>query len=234
MSVTGKSEVAELFSSIAGKYDLMNDIITFGFHRVWKSRLVNYLTRFSKKSDKIIDIASGTGDIALVLLKDDDNRKVTATDFCDDMLEVLRKRKIGSRLNLTISIADAMELNFDDDSFDGATIGYGIRNVPDPAKCLTEMARVVSPGGAVAILETGQPKGFFRIFWKFQTKVVIPFLGWLLASNVKAYTYLPSTAASFPSGYDFEELMNGTDCFKEIHSYPQMFGVSYIYIGVVR
>lgn len=234
MSETQKSEVRALFASIAKKYDLMNDLITFGLHRLWKKRLIRMVNKYSENNLNIIDVASGTGDIALALIKDLPARQVTATDFCEEMLDVLRERSIKGNVELTIQTADAMALDFEDNRFDSATIGYGIRNVPNPLICLKEMARVVAPGGVVAILETGQPRGFFNILWKLHTKLFIPFLGWLLASNIQAYTYLPSTAASFPSGDDFLKIMDESSAFSSMKAYPQLFGVSYIYVGIVK
>ncbi len=234
MSETPKSEVRALFASIAKKYDLMNDLITFGLHRIWKKRLISLLNKFSAQNLNILDVASGTGDIALSLINDLPERKVTATDFCEEMLDVLREKSQKRSIHLTIQTADAMTLDFADNRFDSATIGYGIRNVPDPMICLKEMARVVAPGGVVAILETGKPTGLFNILWKLHTKLFIPFLGWLLASNIEAYTYLPSTAASFPSGDNFLRIMDSSSAFSSIKAYPQLFGVSYIYIGIVK
>jgi demethylmenaquinone methyltransferase/2-methoxy-6-polyprenyl-1,4-benzoquinol methylase len=234
MSEIQKTEVRELFASIAKKYDLMNDLITFGLHRIWKRRLIAMVNQYSANNLNIIDVASGTGDIALSLIKDLPERRVTATDFCEEMLDVLKERSSRRNINLSIQTADAMALDFADNSFDSATIGYGIRNVPDPLVCLKEMARVVASGGVVAILETGQPKGLFNILWKLHTKLLIPFLGWLLASNIEAYTYLPSTAASFPSGDDFLKIMDNSSVFSSIKAYPQLFGVSYIYVGIVK
>jgi demethylmenaquinone methyltransferase / 2-methoxy-6-polyprenyl-1,4-benzoquinol methylase len=127
-----------------------------------------------------------------------------------------------------------MALPFADDSFDVASIAFGIRNVDDPVKCLKEMARVVKPGGRVVVLEFGQPDGFFGALFRFYSKTIMPAIGGLLTGNRTAYEYLPRTAAAFPSGEKFLALMEQAGSFREQVAHPMTFGTSYVYVGTVR
>ena len=117
---------------------------------------------------------------------------------------------------------------------DVASIAFGIRNVDDPVKCLSEMARVVRPGGRVVVLEFGQPTGFFGALFRFYSKVVMPRVGGLLTGNRAAYEYLPRTSAAFPAGERFLGLMEQSGGYKERVAHPLTFGTSYVYVGTVR
>ncbi len=222
-------KVNEMFSDISPKYDLLNNIFTFGLHKKWKKELLNISTDVG--GGRVLDIASGTGDIALLFAKQ--NYKVTALDFSEKMLEVLRKRVRGSGRGLAQRIeivqGDALNLPFDDNSFDIATIGYGIRNVDDPRKCLREMARVVKKGGLVLILETGQASGVIGMLNKFYSSCLMPLMGNLFARNYSAYKYLSDTAGNFPYGTEFTQMMRETGIEEGLQMRKVFFGVSYIY-----
>ena len=135
-------KVREMFSEISPKYDMMNDILSFGIHRLWRRRVVKLL-QLNKKSE-VIDLASGTGDLAFAMQQV--AGKVIGTDFCEDMLVVARRKAKERNIDIEFKQADAMDLPFRDNQFDAATISFGIRNVDNVSKCLSEMARVVSPG----------------------------------------------------------------------------------------
>jgi demethylmenaquinone methyltransferase/2-methoxy-6-polyprenyl-1,4-benzoquinol methylase len=125
-----------------------------------------------------------------------------------------------------------MALPYPEQSFDVASIAFGIRNVDDPQLCLREMARVVRPGGRVVVLEFGQPKGLFGALYRFYSRVFMPRIGALLTGNRAAFQYLPKTAASFPSGERFLQLMRDAGVFSQVRSRPLTFGVAHIYVGV--
>jgi demethylmenaquinone methyltransferase/2-methoxy-6-polyprenyl-1,4-benzoquinol methylase len=131
-------------------------------------------------------------------------------------------------------VADAMALPFADATFDVASIAFGIRNVDDPVKCLKEMARVVKPGGRVVVLEFGQPTGAFGGLFRFYSKTIMPAIGGLLTGNRAAYEYLPRTAAAFPAGERFLQLMEQAGAYRERVANPMTFGTSYVYVGTVR
>lgn len=222
--------VRKMFSDISSKYDLMNDILSFGIHRIWKKKFIKLLNL--DKSSSVLDLASGTGDIAFEEYKY--SGKVIGSDFCEDMLSVARKRAAEKNININFVQADAMALPFDDDEFNAATISFGIRNVDNVSKCLTEMARVVKSGGKAAILEFGQPKGIFGSFYKFYSKRIMPLLGKIFAGDSSSYTYLPETAAKFPSGDKFLNIMKNTGSFTQVKYIKLTGGIAYIYLGEVK
>ena len=135
---------------------------------------------------------------------------------------------------MTFEVADALALPHPDDSFDIASIAFGIRNVDSPDRCLREMARVVRPGGHVAVLEFGQPTGAIRVPYDFYSRHVMPALGGLLSGDRSAYEYLPRTAAVFPSRDRFLALMDGVAAFSSTRFVPFVSGIAYLYIGKVE
>lgn len=227
-------EVKKMFSEISLKYDLMNDLLSFGIHRLWRRVLARLASRSVPKPQEILDCAGGTGDVAFTLEKKFPSANITCTDFCEDMLEIAKVKAARHGSRVRFRAADAMHLPFDPDSFDLVTISFGIRNVDDPALCLADMARVTKPGGRVLVLEFGAPKGFFGVLYRFYSKWIMPTIGKLIAGSRRAYTYLPETAAKFPAGDEFIRIMNQCGCFSESASKKLSFGIAYIYIGTVR
>lgn len=226
-------KVNKLFSEVAEHYDLMNNLITFGMHSGWKKKLVE-LTNLSKDKSAI-DLATGTGDVAILLQeKVGNNGRVVALDFNKEMLDKLKEKDKDQKYGLEIELGDALNLKHQDNTFDAATISYGIRNVDDPLLCLKEMARVVKSDGKVVVLETGQPIGILSPMIKIYQKGVIPILGKLIANQFKNYYYLPDTASRFPSGDNFTKLMEQSESFSKITKIKLMIGVSYIYVGIVK
>lgn len=223
-------EVRVMFNDIASKYDLMNDVLSFGIHRIWKKKFVKLLNL--KKDDKILDLASGTGDIAFEEYKYTKN--VTASDFCNGMLSVAKERAKERNIDITFMQIDALNIPFESDTFEASTISFGIRNVDDVSQCLKEMARVCKPGSTVAIMEFGQPKGLFGSFYRFYSKYVIPRLGRVIANDWSSYTYLEETAARFPADEKFIKIMRDTNCFSTTKAIRLSMGIAFIYMGVVR
>lgn len=224
--------VKSMFADISSNYDRMNGVISLGMHHKWRKNLVSLSG--AKKGQRVLDCASGTGDLAIEFKRAVGSEGyVIATDFCREMLDILPQKAEKLQLEIPIEIADIMNLQYPDDSFDYVGVSFGIRNVDDPKIGLKEMARVVKSGGKVMILETGKPKGFMRSLYEVFNKIV-PTLGALLAGKKAAYTYLPNSISKFPYGDDFLELMQSTRKFSSVKAYPQFFGVVYIYEGVVR
>ncbi|MBU8897053.1 bifunctional demethylmenaquinone methyltransferase/2-methoxy-6-polyprenyl-1,4-benzoquinol methylase UbiE [Corallococcus sp. H22C18031201] len=227
------TEVRQMFSSIATRYDVTNEVLSFGVHRLWRRTAVRLSG--AKPGDRILDCASGTGDLALVFKrKVGAQGRVVGTDFCPEMLQVAPDKARQAGLEVEFQVADAMALPFADDSFDVASIAFGIRNVDDPVKCLKEMARVVRPGGRVVVLEFGQPSGFFGGLFRFYSKVVMPTVGGLLTGNRAAYEYLPRTAAAFPAGEKFIGLMEQAEAYSARDAHSLLFGTAFVYVGTVR
>ena len=227
------TEVRQMFSSIATKYDVTNEVMSFGIHRLWRRAAVRLSG--AQEGSAVLDCATGTGDLALAFKrKVGTSGRVMGTDFCKEMLDNAPAKAAREGLQVEFQVADAMDLPFADDSFDVASIAFGIRNVDDPVKCLKEMARVVRPGGRVVVLEFGQPTGLFGALFRIYSKVVMPTIGGLLTGNRAAYEYLPRTSAAFPAGDRFLELMDQASAYAERKAHPQTFGMAFIYVGTVR
>lgn len=227
------TEVRQMFSSIATRYDVTNEVLSFGVHRLWRRTAVRLSG--AREGSAVLDCATGTGDLALAFKrKVGASGRVMGTDFCKEMLDSAPAKAAREGLQVEFQVADAMDLPFADATFDVASIAFGIRNVDDPVKCLKEMARVVRPGGRVVVLEFGQPTGLFGALFRVYSKVIMPTIGGLLTGNRAAYEYLPRTSAAFPAGDKFLSLMDQSGAYQERVAHPMMFGTSYVYVGTVR
>ncbi|RYZ38344.1 MAG: bifunctional demethylmenaquinone methyltransferase/2-methoxy-6-polyprenyl-1,4-benzoquinol methylase UbiE [Myxococcaceae bacterium] len=227
------TEVRQMFSSIAPRYDVANEVLSFGVHRLWRRTAVKLSQ--AKEGSQVLDCATGTGDLALAFKrKVGTTGRVVGTDFCPEMLESAPAKAAKAGLEVEFQVQDAMALTLPDNSFDVASISFGIRNVDDPVKCLQEMARVVRPGGRVVVLEFGQPTGPYGVLFRFYSKTVMPTVGGLLTGNRAAFQYLPRTAAAFPAGERFLSLMDQAGAYSERAAHPLLFGTAYVYVGTVR
>jgi len=227
-------EIKNLFASVASGYDKANDAMTFGMAHLWRRKLVVWSE--AKPGDRVLDCATGTGDLAIEFKqKVGDRGSVLGTDFCEEMLELAPPKAEKAGLKIDFKIADAMNLPFQDAQYDIASIAYGIRNVSDPKKALAEMARVVKPGGRVMILETGDsPEHALRPFFEFYFRKVIPRVGGWVTGKRYAYEYLNNSSRGFPSRERFVELMKETGRFESTEFRVLFGGASFLYKGVVR
>lgn len=215
-----------MFDSIAGRYDLLNIVLSGGWHKIWESVLVRELPR--DPDGKCLDLCTGTG--ALIPHLAQRYREVVGVDISSEMLSVARKRW-GHLGNVVLCEGDALDLAYADSEFDAVTIAYGVRNWPDFSKGLSEVYRVVRPGGSVAILEFGQPRNpIWRRLFGLYSRYVIPALGGLISGTRAPYQYLPKTAASFPCGDEFVSVLKQIG-FSNVHQRSLLGGVAYIYIA---
>jgi len=225
-------QVRQMFNAIAGSYDRANDVLSFGTHRWWKRWLVRSLGL--QPGARALDVATGTGDIARLLAEAvAPAGRVVGVDFSATMIERARARFGASHPAITFETGDAMNLRFEDETFDAATISFGIRNVDDPVAGLREMRRVVRSGGAVGVLETGQPRGVWGGIYRIYSDNVIPFIGGLVSGNRAAYRYLDRTAARFPCGERFRAMMLEAG-FENVVVRPLFGGIAYLYVGRVE
>ncbi|MEW5850696.1 MAG: bifunctional demethylmenaquinone methyltransferase/2-methoxy-6-polyprenyl-1,4-benzoquinol methylase UbiE [Myxococcota bacterium] len=226
------TQVREMFTAIAGRYDLANEVLSMGMHRLWRRKAVQLSG--VQQGQRVLDCATGTGDLAMQFKREvGSSGEVVGTDFCAAMLDQAPAKAQAAGLDIRFEIADAQKLPYARSSFDVASIAFGVRNVEDPAKCMAEMARVVRPGGRVVVLEFGQPSGVFGALYRFYSRRVLPRVGGLLSGNRSAYEYLDRTAGAFPCGEAYLEIMRGTGAYRECRATPLMFGAVYVYVGVV-
>ena len=205
-----KSEkVQGVFSSVASKYDVMNDVMSLGIHRIWKDAMMDWLAPI--RGQALLDVAGGTGDISFRFLKRASGANATVLDLTESMLAEGRKRaeNVGISGQLEWVVGDAMALPFEDDSFDVYTISFGIRNVTDPQKALSEAYRVLKPGGRIMVLEFSHiPNDLLQWFYDKYSFNVIPMLGQIIASDRSSYQYLVESIRKFPKQESFMKLVN--------------------------
>jgi demethylmenaquinone methyltransferase/2-methoxy-6-polyprenyl-1,4-benzoquinol methylase len=221
-----------MFGDIAPRYDLANDVLSLGIARAWRRKAVK--ASGAKRGDRVLDVATGTGDLALAFRRRvGPEGLVVATDFTPNMIQ-LAKRKAGrKRAGMELAQADAQSLPYAGASFDVAAISFGIRNVDDPRRALSELARVVHPGGRVAVLEFGQPQRLWGRLYRGYARHVMPRIGGFLTGNRAAYQYLPRTAAAFPSGEAFVALMRQAHAWRDVQSRALSGGIAWLYVGTV-
>lgn len=225
-----KEQVTQMFDSISGNYDGLNRVITFGIDIKWRNRVVKLLTK--KKPESILDIATGTGDLAISLVKTG-AKKIVGLDLSPGMLEVGKTKVKTKRLDDTIEmvIGDSEQLPFSDASFDAITVAFGVRNFETLEKGLAEIYRVLKPKGTFVVLETAVPtKTPFKQGYKIHCKYILPLVGKLFSKDGTAYNYLSESAAVFPHGEDFNNILRKIG-FIEVVNKPQTFGVASIYVA---
>lgn len=221
------TRIRSMFASISSRYDRANTILSGGVHHLWRRRAVKMSA--VKPGDRVLDCATGTGDLAISFQKA--GARVTGTDFVPEMLELARAKT----KDVEFEVADVTRLPYADATFDVASISFGIRNVNEPRKGIAEMARVVKPGGRVIVLEFGQPPNrLFSKLYDVYTRHILPRLGGLLTGKRDAYEYLQKSAGRFPCGDDFVQLMRESADFASIDYVPLTFGIAYLYRGVKR
>ena len=223
-----KEQVTKMFDNISGNYDFMNRIMTFGIDVKWRKKVVKMVAE--TKPERILDIATGTGDFA-IMLADIKPKQIVGLDISKGMLEVGKKKVKEKGLDdlIIMVLGDSENLPFDDNSFDAVTVGFGVRNFENLDKGLQEINRILRPGGIFVVLETSQPEKFpFKQLYKFHTKYIIPLLGKLFSKDQKAYEYLPQSAKAFPYGKAFNNILKKNK-FTSVYNYPLLFGAASIY-----
>jgi demethylmenaquinone methyltransferase/2-methoxy-6-polyprenyl-1,4-benzoquinol methylase len=229
-SKSKKEEVAEMFNNISGKYDFLNHFLSLGIDKIWRKKAVKMLREINPK--RVLDIATGTGDFAIESLKLNPT-EIIGIDISSGMLEKGREKMVKRKVDHIISmqLGDSEDLPFEDNYFDGLTVGFGVRNFENLEKGLAEMLRVIRPGGKAIILEFSKPKKFpIKQGFNFYSNTIIPILGKTISKDAKAYTYLPESVAAFPEGKDFEAILEKLG-YKNISSTLVSGGIATIYQG---
>ncbi|WP_029420297.1 demethylmenaquinone methyltransferase [Alicyclobacillus macrosporangiidus] len=223
-----------VFSQIAKRYDVMNSLLSFWQHKLWRRFAMRHT--HLRRGGRAIDVACGTGDWTLSLAKAvGPEGHVVGLDFCKEMLDVAQEkmeRRGYSPKQVTLVEGDAMDLPFEDNSFDVATIGFALRNVPDVLTVLREMARVVKPGGQVISLELSKPESrWFRSVYYFYFYRVVPWIGSLAVGKREPYAWLPESLTDFPDRRRLEDLFRQAG-LRNVKSYPLTGGIAALHIGV--
>ena len=196
-----------MFDDISNHYDFLNHFLSFGIDKLWRRKLIRLLAQ--ERPYSILDVATGTGDMAIALAKLKP-QKIKGIDIADKMLEIACAKVLHRRLNTVISFetGDAEKIPFNDSSYDAVTVAFGVRNYENLLQGLKEMNRVLKPGGTMLILEFSHPQSIMvKLFYRIYSRIVIPSAGRLISGNNHAYRYLPQSVAAFPSGNDFLEIL---------------------------
>lgn len=219
-----------MFNSIAWRYDFLNHFLSFGVDRYWRRKAVSMLKK--NRPQLILDVASGTGDLAIAALKINPS-KIYGIDISEDMLNIGREKikKKGLQDKIELLESDSENLIFEDNKFDAVTVGFGVRNFENLEKGLTEMLRVLKPSGKAVILEFSKPKSaIIRSLYSFYSSKVCPWLGNMISKDPVAYTYLNKSVEAFPEGENFATILRKTG-YTDIKIRPLTFGVVTIYTG---
>ena len=229
-SKSKKEEVAEMFNNISKRYDFLNHFLSLGIDKIWRKKAIAELKELNPS--RILDIATGTGDFALAALKINP-KEVVGIDISEGMLAVGKEKMIAKKVDKIISmqLGDSENLQFEDNYFDGLTVGFGVRNFENLEKGLAEMLRVIRPEGKAIILEFSKPKKFpIKQVFGFYSKYFIPFFGKNISKDEKAYAYLPESVVAFPEGENFKAILTKVG-YKNVSSKLVSGGIATIYIG---
>lgn len=228
---TKKEEVREMFDRIAPTYDKLNHTLSVGIDRLWRLRTVRHVRRAHPA--RILDVATGTGDLAIAMARRIPGVQVLGIDLSERMLDAARCKvtALGLDERVLLDVGDAEHLPLSDASVDVATVAFGVRNFGDLEAGLAELARVVKPGGRVVILEFSTPSNrLFRAFYEFYSSRILPRIGGLVSKDRRAYEYLPASVREFPSPKEFLAMLARAG-FGKCRARSQSFGIAQIYIG---
>ena len=225
-----KAQVTKMFDAISKNYDGLNRVISLGIDTKWRKRVVKIVSK--TKPNRVLDIATGTGDLAIALVKTGAN-KITGLDISTGMLEIGKKKILEKKLDTTIEmvVGDSENLAFEDNSFDAITVAFGVRNFENLEIGLKEIYRVLAPKGTLAILETSIPtKTPYKQGYNFYSKYILAGIGKIFFKDKVAYNYLSKSATFFPHGIAYNNILSKIG-FIDIENKPQTLGVATIYVA---
>jgi demethylmenaquinone methyltransferase / 2-methoxy-6-polyprenyl-1,4-benzoquinol methylase len=227
---TKKEQVAGMFDNIAVRYDFMNHFLSAGIDVSWRKKLIRQLNR--TKPTKILDVATGTADVAIMAAQTFKAATITGIDISEGMLDIGRKKIAKLLLNKQIHLekGDSEAINSPSGSFDAVTVAFGVRNFENLEKGLSEIHRVLAPGGTIAVLEFSRPAGLFRWIYNIYMNRLAPFFGKVFSKNPEAYQYLHSSVKAFPEGETFLHILQQVG-FKETYLKRLSLGICTIYCG---
>lgn len=228
---TKKEQVTKMFDTISKEYDSINRIMTFGIDIKWRKKVIALIAKNNPK--KILDIASGTGDLAIMAAQKIDANEIIGIDISKGMLEIGEKKitKLDLSKRIKMQLADSENLPFEANYFDAITVAFGVRNFENLDTGIKEINRVLKPGGIFVVLETSVPTyPIIKQLYLLHSNFLLPLFGKLFSKDPKAYTYLSESAKNFPYGTTFNNILQKNG-FKEVQNKPQTLGVASIYIG---
>jgi demethylmenaquinone methyltransferase/2-methoxy-6-polyprenyl-1,4-benzoquinol methylase len=226
-----KEEVAQMFNNISARYDFLNHFLSLGIDHIWRRKAVNKLREI--QPTRILDLATGTGDFAIALLKLNPTQ-IIGMDISSGMLDVGKNKMKAKNVShiIDMQLGDSENMPFEDGYFDAVTVGFGVRNYENLEKGLTEMLRVTRSGGKIVILEFSKPKRFpIKQAFGFYSRFIIPFFGKRISKDEKAYAYLPESVAAFPEGKAFTDILSKLG-YKQVDATLVSGGIATIYSGI--
>lgn len=227
-SKSKKEQVASMFNTISKNYDDLNRVISFGIDIKWRNKVVSIISKINPLT--ILDVATGTGDLAINLVKTG-AKEIIGLDISEGMLEVGQQKVTRENLNHTIKmvLGDGEKIDYPDNYFDAITVSFGVRNFENLEQGLSEILRVLKPKGTFVVLETSVPTKFpYKQGYNFHCKIILPLVGKLFSKDKVAYSYLSESAAAFPYGEAFNNILSKVG-FINCKDLPQTFGVATIY-----
>ena len=229
---TKKEQVATMFNNISKTYDFLNHFMSLGIDIIWRKKAISELK--ADKPKHILDVATGTGDFAFEALQILKPEKITGVDISSGMLDIAREKiqKRGLQNKFEVCLGDSEKLLFEENTFDAVTVAYGVRNFENLEKGISDMLRVLKPGGKVVILEFSKPRVFpIKQLYNFYFHFITPTIGKLFSKDNSAYKYLPESVEAFPDGKRFTDLMQKVG-YRETKNRPLAFGICSIYTGI--
>lgn len=226
-SESKKSQVEKMFDNISGRYDFLNHFLSFGIDRGWRRKAIAELRDY--RGGRFLDVATGTADLAIGALKHSPS-EVVGVDLSEKMLEVGREKIKKAKIqNIRLEKGDSENLHFEDNEFDVSMAAFGVRNFENLEKGLSEMFRVIKPGGKLVVLEFSNPRSFpFKQMYNLYGKVFLPLWGRIFAGDKDAYTYLPESVKRFPDGVKFLNVLENIG-YKNTNQRRLTFGICSIY-----
>ena len=232
MNVQPKTErVKEMFDHIAPTYDRLNHILSLSIDKIWRRRVVRRVLKLDAK--EILDVATGTGDLAIAMARKIEGSTICGVDLSPEMLEVARTKvlKLGLSERISLMEGNAEHLELDSESVDAVTIAFGIRNFENKEACLAELNRIIRPGGHLVILEFSNPTNpLINLLYRFYSHKVLPWVGGIISKNRSAYEYLPASVDGFPNPDNFAAIIEKAG-YTNVKRRSQSFGIAQIYIA---
>lgn len=225
-----QQEVTVMFNHIADHYDFLNHLFSLNIDRIWRKRVSHQVKQLHPHT--VLDVATGTADLALRMAHDMPEAEITGVDLSESMLDIARKKLEGTD-NILLDKADVAHLPYPDRSFDAVTAAFGVRNFEDISVGLKEMARVVKEGGKIFILDFSTPSIFpIKQLYRFYFKNIIPWIGRVVSRDAEAYRYLPESVEHFPQGEEFGKKMEEVG-MEDVEYERWTFGIATLYVGRV-